>query len=129
MSLLESRPAPKVARAITVGDRVRIERDERRHPSKGTWPQFRGRRGTVVEINVDHRRPHLTEYGIVFGPVTPRTDGRARFRWSGTEPITWFRPYEVRPVMRGGAAELPANRVSAVGRRTAPSRRVQERAA
>jgi ribosomal protein L21E len=44
---------------VNLGDRVRIERDEIRYPSKGTWPQFRGRTGTVVEVNAD-------EYGVVF---------------------------------------------------------------
>lgn len=50
---------------MNVGDRVRIERDETRHPSRGTWPWFRGKTGTVVEINRDRKRPHLTEYGVV----------------------------------------------------------------
>ena len=55
--------------SIDIGDRVVIERDETRYRSKGTWPQFRGRTGTVVQIN-------LGEYGVAFGKVTPRTDGR-----------------------------------------------------
>jgi ribosomal protein L21E len=38
-------------RRLNVGDRVKIQRDETRYPSKGTWPQFRGKTGTVVEIN------------------------------------------------------------------------------
>src|SRR5437588_800 len=63
--------------APAVGDRVRIERDERRHPSKGTWPQFRGRRGTVVEVTVDRKHPHPTEFGVVCGPLTP-SDWRSR---------------------------------------------------
>lgn len=33
-------------RSMNIGDRVRIERNETRYPSKGTWPQFRGRTGT-----------------------------------------------------------------------------------
>ena len=49
-----------------VGDRVRIERDEAMHPSRGTWRQWRGRTGTVVAINTD-RRPVATEYGVTFG--------------------------------------------------------------
>ena len=77
-----------VRQAVKVGDRVRIERDETRYPSRGTWPQFRGRVGTVVEIN-------LGEYGVVFGNVRPRTDGRGAFVRSGHEPVTWFQPYEL----------------------------------
>jgi hypothetical protein len=83
-----------------VGDRVRIERDETLYPSKGTWPQFRGRVGTMIEINLDKKRPHLTEYGVVFGNVIPRTDGRGTFVRSGDEPVTWFKAYEIRPAGR-----------------------------
>lgn len=77
------------------GDRIRVVRDETRYPSRGTWPQFRGRTGTVVEINRDRHRPHLTEFGVVFGAVHPRSDGRGAFTWSGNEPITWFKGYEL----------------------------------
>ena len=61
-----------------VADRVRIERDETGHPCKGTWPQFRGRTGTVVEINHDRKRPHLTEWAAVLasGPTERRTNHR-----------------------------------------------------
>ena len=69
-----------------VGDRIRIERDETIHPSKGTWPQFRGRTGIVVEIN-------LGEYGVVFSKASPREDRPGVYRSSG--PVTWFRDYEM----------------------------------
>jgi len=36
---------------VRVGDRVRIERDETRWRSRGSWPRYRGRVGTVVRIN------------------------------------------------------------------------------
>jgi hypothetical protein len=78
-----------------VGDRVRIERDEKFYPSRRTWPQFRGRTGTVVEINYDERYPHLTEWGVVFGNVKPRTERPHLYQWSGDEPITWFKDYEI----------------------------------
>jgi hypothetical protein len=80
-----------------VGDRVRIERDETRYPSKGTWPRFRGKTGTVVEMN-------LGEYGVVFGKVYPRTDGRGKFHRNTRTPIAWFQPHEVTPV---GAGTVP----------------------
>ena len=35
---------------MNIGDRVKIERDETRFWSKGTWPQFRGKTGTVVSL-------------------------------------------------------------------------------
>lgn len=69
---------------MNVGDRVRIERDETLYPSKGTWPQFRGKTGTIVEINEDRKRPHLTEYGIVF-------DNSRGNSYS----VTWFKAHEI----------------------------------
>ena len=53
--------------APRVGNRVRIERDETIYPAKGTWPQFRGCTGIVVEIN-------LGESGVVFSKASPRED-------------------------------------------------------
>jgi hypothetical protein len=74
---------------IAVGDRIRIHRDETRHPSRGTWPQFRGRTGTVVEIN-------LGEYGVVFGKATPRPSGKGYYQTVDA----WFQPNEVTPQSR-----------------------------
>jgi ribosomal protein L21E len=70
--------------ALRVGDRVRIERDEARYPSKGTWPQFRGRQGTVVVVGSD-------EYGVTFGVTRKRPNGSTT-----GQNITWFRPDELR---------------------------------
>jgi hypothetical protein len=94
---------------MNVGGRVRIERDETRYPSKGTWPQFRGKTGTVVEIN-------LGEIGVVFGKVKPRHDGRGKFIRSGHEPITWFQSYELVPA--GAAAQHVAEQGSPEGEGT-----------
>ena len=57
-------PAPN----LTVGSRVRCERDEKLYPSKGTWPYYRGKTGTVVEHN-------LGEVGVCFSKVTPAPMG------------------------------------------------------
>jgi hypothetical protein len=78
---------------VRVGDGVRIERDEIRYPSRGTWPQFNERTGTVVEINTDRLHPHLTEF-VSFGKVSPRSDGRARFSYDGAS-VAWFKAYEL----------------------------------
>ena len=111
MSLLEqryagvpaARPVPKAARAAAVGDRVRVWRDELAHPSKGTWPDFRGRTGTIVEINVDHRRPRLTEYGVIFS-ATRKRPNRPVCAASGQAIVTWFKVHEIRVICSGGAA-------------------------
>jgi hypothetical protein len=82
---------------VKVGDHLRIERDETRYPSKGTWPSFRGTTGTIVEFN-------LGEVGVCFTKVTPRTDGRGNFRYD-TKSVAWFQPYEVAPAYAGRAPQ------------------------
>jgi hypothetical protein len=70
--------------APAVGARVRISRDEAVYPSRGTWPEFRGKVGTIVEINQG-------EYGVVFGKVRqPRANGSIAMA-----EATWFQPHEV----------------------------------
>jgi hypothetical protein len=90
---------------ITVGTRVVIERDENLFPCRGTWRELRGRLGTVVEINPDRRAGHLTEYGVIFGKVWPRTDRPGVLRWSGDDVVTWFRGHEIRGVGSVWASE------------------------
>jgi hypothetical protein len=85
---------------MNVGDRVRIERDEVRYPSQGTWPQFRGKTGTIVEIN-------LGEYGVCFGKVTPASAKSKRKLWYDTKAVAWFQPYEVQPVEQGRTRKPP----------------------
>lgn len=84
MTITAERTSTATPRA---GDRVRIERDETRWPSKGTWPRYRGRVGTVVEIN-------LGEYGVTFGKATPRTDGRGTFSYKSND-VAWFQRHEI----------------------------------
>lgn len=77
-----------------IGDQVRIKRDEARYPSRGTWPRFRGKTGTVAQINTDRRRPELTEYGVVSCKVYRRANGT--FCWDfDSHPVTWFKGYEL----------------------------------
>ncbi|MQA14218.1 MAG: hypothetical protein GEV09_08610 [Pseudonocardiaceae bacterium] len=69
------------AHPFRVGGRVRIERDEQLYPSKGSWPRYRGRTGTVVELNPTPTRTAPPEIGVSFN-ATPRTDA-------------WFQPHEL----------------------------------
>ena len=64
---------------MRVGDHVRVQRDERLYPSKGTWPQFRGKTGTIIEIN--RSGMGATEYGVGFAK-SARTSA-------------WFKAYEL----------------------------------
>jgi hypothetical protein len=93
-----------MSRSPRVGDRVVIERDETRFPPKGTWPQFRGRKGTVVEVNRDRKHPHLTEYGLSFGPTRRRPDGSLH----GDNVPTWFLLREIVVIATALAPESPA---------------------
>jgi hypothetical protein len=95
-----------------VGDRVKIERDEALHPSRGTWPRFRGQNGTVVQINGD-------EFGVIFGKVWGRPDRPGVLRWGGDDVVTWFKAYELTEI-RGAASPGNAGCVCGVpeGERT-----------
>jgi hypothetical protein len=84
---------------VKVGSHVLIERDEELYPSKGSWPQFRGRRGTVVSVNADHALPHLTEYGVSFGWVAPRADGRGAVSYTPRD-VVWFKDYELEEISK-----------------------------
>lgn len=82
-----------------VGDRVRVQRDERCYPARGSWAQFRGRIGTVVVIIRDRARPDRTEFGVTFGKASAAVGHNARrvTRWDPTA-VVWFRPHEVCPL-------------------------------
>lgn len=68
------------------GDRVLVERDEERWPSRGSWRQFRGREGTVLTVNrTDH------EYAVSFVKVRERPDGSL----AGPDSATWFLAHEL----------------------------------
>lgn len=81
---------------MNVGDRVVITRDEKQHPPKGTWHRYRGMTGTIVTINRDAQRPHLTEYGVTFGKVTQaEVIHKRRLDWN-SEDVVWFKLHELR---------------------------------
>lgn len=115
---------------MTVGVRVRIERDETRYPAKGTWPGFRGKTGTIIEVNADRQRPHLTEYSVAFGSVSRRPNGSL----AGGN-TAWFKVYELRPLasVRAGEALSPdpggevPRRIAGISRRTAKDARASTR--
>jgi hypothetical protein len=106
---LGSRAADAPPAAIAVGTRIRVERDESKYPSRGTWGQFRGKLGTVVEVN-------LGEYGVSFGKVTPRKSRPGSFDWNSAD-VAWFQPYELSAVSRrGSVAPLSGDRsTTAIG--------------
>jgi hypothetical protein len=74
---------------MTPGDRVRINRDEKLYPSRGTWPRYRNKPGVVVILNED-------EVGVEVGAV------QARYRGDGVTlqydhgQVAWFQRHELR---------------------------------
>ncbi len=58
-------------RRLAVNTRVRVERDETRYPSRGSWSQFRGKTGAIIEVN--SAGGGATEFGVGFGK-TKRVD-------------------------------------------------------
>jgi hypothetical protein len=89
-----------VSGGFRVGQVVRVERDETRYPSRGTWPRYRGRVGTVIRINTADRK-----IGVTFEAVDPaRVADPAQRR--GIVNLSWFGPHELvhlesRPVRPG----------------------------
>ena len=67
---------------MKIGDRVKIERDEKLYPVRGTWKYYRNKYGALVEINKDGKGPW--EYGVI-------VDG---------DTLAWFRKHEIRPLKR-----------------------------
>jgi hypothetical protein len=112
VGMLVSRAADAPPAAIAVGTRVRIERDETRYPSRGTWGQFRGKTGTVVEVNRDRKRPHLTEYGVSFGKV--RSEPSSSGSISNGHDTVWFKAHELTPVTGSGSATSTRNTASQI---------------
>lgn len=72
-----------------VGDKVRLERDETKHPIRGSWRRYRGKTGTVVEINRAGKGP--TEFAVAFGKVQIDENGHYR---SGDK--AWFQAHSLK---------------------------------
>lgn len=78
---------------FSVGNLVRIERDEKVHPSKGTWPKYRGKPGVVVILNEEDE-----EIGVEVGATTVRfRDDRNGLQYDHTK-VAWFKSHELRVV-------------------------------
>jgi hypothetical protein len=78
------------AAELRVGDRVRIGRDETRWPSQGSWPRYRGKVGTIVQIN-----PRAGEYGVVLGTERRASALTPSGRPQGHHGVSWFLPHEL----------------------------------
>lgn len=67
---------------LKVGDAdVRCERDE---PARGTWSRFAGRVGRIVSTHLQTLGDGRTEVEL-----------GVKFTHRGSEPSTWFRPFEL----------------------------------
>lgn len=68
------------------GDIVKISRDEKLYPPRGTWPKYRNRVGTVVNPCTQG------EVGVAFQRTWRDEDNK--LKWQGSD-TTWFMPYEL----------------------------------
>jgi hypothetical protein len=73
------------------GDLVRVQRDEKVAPSRGSWSRYRGRDATVVALNRQVFPSGVTyvEVGVHFGDL-PETDDLLR-----RAAQSWFRADEL----------------------------------
>lgn len=67
---------------MRIGDRVKINRDLVQYPSKGCWPVYQGKRGTLISLN--RNGGGTAEYGVSFS----NDDG----------VDAWFKRYEISPM-------------------------------
>lgn len=65
---------------MKIGTQVIVQRDEKKYPSRGTWPRFRGKRGTVT--GTSHG-----EIGVVFCADYAFTTAK--------RADAWFQRYEL----------------------------------
>lgn len=74
---------------FVVGQRVRITRDERAHPSVGTWARYSGKPGIVAILGDE-------EVGVEVGAVQARWRGDGVTLQYDHAQVAWFRPHELR---------------------------------
>lgn len=87
------------APTFTVGQAVRVNRDEQAHPSKGTWPRHRSKPGFVVIVNASEE-VDPPEYGVILTttrPVWRKEPGREHELQYDSDQVLWFAPWELVP--------------------------------
>lgn len=78
---------------VKIGTRITVTRDETRWPSRGSWPRWRGRTGTVVSGT--SLEGSACEYGVVFGAVAQHPDGKPHA--CGSDSPVYFLRHELSP--------------------------------
>jgi hypothetical protein len=87
-----------ITSALSVGDHVRVQRDEALRPSKGTWPTVRGKTGYVCIVSDGAGPNGEPEYGVVLTVTRPawrQEKGRRHELQYDSEAIKWFAPHEL----------------------------------
>lgn len=77
---------------MKVGDRVRVQRDEVNHPPRGSWKQWKGKVGSIVEVNRSGKN-RVPEFGVSFRPLRQRPDTSLH----GDDAPVWFLGHELVP--------------------------------
>ena len=83
---------------LNVGDHIRVQRDEKLFPSRGTWPKYRGKTGYVCIVSEGGGRGDDPEYGVVLTihrPPWRKEHDREHELSYDSEALLWFAPYEL----------------------------------
>lgn len=81
--------------AFQVGDAVRVHRNEKAFPSKGTWPRYREQPGFVVMVN-SSEDTEPPEYGVVLTIHRPPwRQGRKAELIYDSDAVKWFAGHEL----------------------------------
>ena len=76
---------------MNVGDHIRVERDEKKYPSRGTWRRYSGKTGYICIVDE-------SSYGVVLTVTRPpwrKDSGREHELSYDSDAILWFRPHEL----------------------------------
>lgn len=85
-------------REFKVGDAVRVKRDAKQYPSKGTWPRHDGKPGFVVILSPGAGPDGAIEYGVIETTQRPqwrREEGREHELCYDSDAVLWFAPHEL----------------------------------
>ena len=85
-----------------------------RRARAGDAPPDRLPHKTIVEINADRKRQHLTEYGVVFGKTRSKPTSFGSI--SNGHPV-WFKEYELKPLKAKRDVALVSHSDSRLGPR------------
>lgn len=83
---------------MNVGDHIKVQRDEKLFPSRGTWSRYRGKTGYICVINEGGGKDDTDEYGVVLTihrPAWRKEPDRGHELSYDSDAVLWFAPHEL----------------------------------